>query len=106
MYASCTRTSHVSYLVSRSDEQLNPKNGGETPPNAYCSKYVDLPMGRGADPLPWWNRARLLPFFVLFFDQSKTDWDAAKKVLGDSNFMDKLKNYDKVGMKQRARDSS
>lgn len=28
--------------------------------------------------------------------QSKTDWDSAKKVLADSSFMDKLKNYDKV----------
>lgn len=26
---------------------------------------------------------------------AKTDWDAAKKVLGDASFMDKLKNYDK-----------
>lgn len=28
--------------------------------------------------------------------QSKTDWDSAKKVLADSSFMDKLRNYDKV----------
>lgn len=28
--------------------------------------------------------------------QSKTDWDSAKKVLADTSFMDKLKNYDKV----------
>lgn len=28
--------------------------------------------------------------------QTKTDWDSAKKVLADSSFMDKLKNYDKV----------
>lgn len=33
---------------------------------------------------------------LLYKTQSKTDWDSAKKVLADSSFMDKLKNYDKV----------
>lgn len=56
------------------------------------------------DSLPIWqsetNRPGLCPY-VLPLDlplvQAKTDWDTAKKVLGD-NILDKLKNYDKVGL--------
>ena len=38
--------------------------------------------------------------------QSKTDWDAAKKILADSSFMEKLKTYDKVKQKGRSRPKS
>ena len=44
--------------------------------------------------------AALRPFVFNWFDE-KTDWDNIKKVLSDSNLLQKMKTFDVNGMKEK-----
>lgn len=79
---------HAVYATQHASNTCPASNN--VPGMTIASRPQELQLRRRND-LRW--RSRL---FLINTWQSKTDWDSAKKVLADSSFMDKLKNYDKV----------